>query len=317
VTQGHVDGVSGVTVPPVLILAFNRPHTTSRVIAALRQAKPARVFLAVDGARADRPGEQESVNQVHRLAETFDWGCDVQTLFRDRNLGCKVAVSDAITWFFDQVESGIVLEDDCVAHPSFFTFAAELLTRYRDDERVCMISGDNFQLGKRRSPYSYYASRFTHIWGWASWRRAWRLYDHAMSRWPEQRAAGWLQAYLGNKQAAQYWTRVFDETHGERNSSWAYRWTYSAWVNDALTLIPEVNLVSNIGFGEQATHNVNKRNRFAALPLEAIRLPLRHPPELIDNAMADAFTQKTMFRRSPIWKRIGSRVLRALGKLSS
>ena len=303
--------------PPVLVLAFNRPDTTARVIAAIRKARPASLFFAVDGARPDRLDEREQVSAVHELADTIDWDCNVRTLFRDANLGCKIAVSEAITWFFDQVESGIVLEDDCVAHPSFFTFAAELLTRYRDDERVCMISGDNFQLGKRRSPYSYYPSRFTHIWGWASWRRAWRLYDHAMSRWPEQRAADWLQAYLGNKQAAQYWTRIFDETHGERNSSWAYRWTYSAWASDALTLIPEVNLVSNIGFGEQATHTVNKRNRFAALPLEAISLPLRHPPELIDNAMADAFTQKTMFRRPPMWKRVGSRVLRALRKLGA
>jgi len=303
--------------PPVLVLAFNRPDTTAKVIEAIRKARPASLFLAVDGARPDRLNEREQVSAVHKLADTIDWDCNVRTLFRDTNLGCKIAVSEAITWFFDQVESGIVLEDDCVAHPSFFTFAAELLTRYRDDERVCMISGDNFQLGKRRSQYSYYPSRFTHIWGWASWRRAWRLYDHAMSQWPEQRAAGWLQAYLGNNKAAQYWTRIFDDTHGERNSSWAYRWTYSAWANDALTLIPEVNLVSNIGFGEQATHTVNKRNRFAALPLEAISLPLRHPPELIENAMADAFTQKTMFRRPPMWKRVGSRVLRALRKLGA
>ena len=138
-----------------------------------------------------------------------------------------------------------------------------------------------------------------------------------MSRWPQQRAAGWLHAYLGDTQAAKYWTRVFDETHAERNSSWAYRWTYSAWVNDALTLIPEANLVSNIGFGDQATHTLSKRNRFAALPLESISLPLRHPPELNHNAMADAFTQKTMFRRPPLWKRFGSRVLRALRNLGN
>jgi len=298
--------------PPVLVLAFNRPDTTIKVFDAIREVRPKSIYFAVDGARADRPDERQSVSAVHRLAETIDWDCNVRTMFRAKNLGCKIAVSEAISWFFDHVESGIVLEDDCVAHPSFFLFAAELLDRYRDDERVCMISGDNFQLGRQRSPYSYYPSRFTHIWGWASWRRAWRLYDHAMSRWPQQRNAGWLQTYLGDAQAAHYWTRVFDATHGEHNSSWAYRWTYSAWTNDALTLIPEVNLVSNIGFGDRATHTVNKRNRFAALPLEPIGMPLRHPPELIRNEMADEFTQKTMFRRPAMWKRIGSRVLRTL-----
>jgi hypothetical protein len=298
--------------PPVLLLAFNRPDTTAKVIDALREARPKSVFFAVDGARSDRVNERERVSAVHRLAETIDWDCNIQTLFRDTNLGCKVAVSEAITWFFDHVESGIVLEDDCVAHPSFFSFAAELLDRYREDERVCMISGDNFQLGRQRSPYSYYPSRFTHIWGWASWRRAWRVYDHAMSRWPEQRAAGWLQTYLGNTQAARYWTRVFDETHGERNSSWAYRWTYSAWDNDALTLIPEVNLVSNIGFGDQATHTLNKRNRFAALPLESMSFPLRHPPELIHVAEADAFTQQSIFRDPPLWKRVARKGFRLI-----
>jgi len=298
--------------PAVLVLAFNRPDTTAKVFAAIREVRPQSVYFAVDGARSDRLNERESVSAVRKLADTIDWDCNVYTLFRDTNLGCKIAVSEAITWFFDHVESGIVLEDDCVAHPSFFSFAAELLDRYRDDERVCMISGDNFQLGKRHSPYSYYPSRFTHIWGWASWRRAWRLYDHAMSQWPEQRAAGWLQAYLGDAKAARYWSRVFDATHGERNSSWAYRWTYSAWVNDALTLIPEVNLVSNIGFGDQATHTLNKRNRFAALPLEPMRFPLRHPPELVHVAQADAFTQQSIFRDPPLWKRVARKGFRLI-----
>jgi hypothetical protein len=301
--------------PPVLLLAFNRPDTTAKVFAAIREARPESFFFAVDGARPDRLNECEQVLAVHRLVETIDWPCDVKTLFRDLNLGCKIAVSEAITWFFDHVESGVVLEDDCVAHPSFFPFASELLARYRDDEHVCMISGDNFQFGVRRSPDSYYASRFTHIWGWASWRRAWQLYDHGMSQWPEQRAAGWLEQYLGDTQAARYWTRVFDETHGERNSSWAYRWIYSAWVNDALSLIPAVNLISNIGFGDQATHTVNRKNRFAALPLESITFPLRHPHDLVHNTAADAFTQKTMFRRPPLWKRVASQGLRTLRSL--
>ena len=301
--------------PPVLVLAFNRPDTTAKVFAAIREARPASVFFSVDGARPGRVNERQHVLVVERLVDTIDWECDVRTLIRNTNLGCKVAVSEAITWFFDHVESGIVLEDDCVAHPSFFPYVAELLARYRDDERVCMISGDNFQLGARRSPDSYYSSRFTHIWGWASWRRAWQLYDHSMSQWPERRADGWLEQFLGDAKAVRFWTRVFDDTYEGRNSSWAYRWTYSAWINDALTLIPAVNLVSNIGFGDQATHNLNKKNRFAALPLEQMSFPLRHPPGLVHNATADAFTQKTMYRRPPIWKRVGSQCLRTLRNL--
>lgn len=296
---------------PVLILAFNRPDNTRAVIDAVRPVRPRRLFLAVDGPRADRPGERDQVLAVQRLADAVDWPCQVDTLFRGANLGCKRAVSEAITWFFEQVDAGIILEDDCVAHPTFFAFAAELLERYRDDDRVCMISGDNFQFGRRRTPYSYYFSRFTHIWGWASWRRAWQLYDHRMSLWPELRDGGWLMDILQDRSAAAYWSRIFEATWAERNTSWAYRWTFSAWVHSALTVLPSVNLVSNIGFGDMATHTLNRRNRFAALPCEAMALPLRHPPYLIRDARADNFTQRTMFR-TPVWRRVAGRLLRAL-----
>jgi len=304
---------SGLSCPPVLIVAFNRPGTTTRVLEALRLIKPARVFFAVDGPRADRQGEKEQVAAVRRLADTIDWDCDVRTLFREKNLGCKTAVSEAITWFFDNVEAGIILEDDCVAHPSFFPFAAELLGHYRDDERVLMISGDNFQPGRQRSEYSYYFSRYTHIWGWAAWRRAWLLYDHRMSRWPELRAQGWLLDILKDRVAADYWTQIFDDTFAERNSSWAYRWTYSAWVNDALTILPSVNLVSNIGFGDVATHTRDRKNKLAALPVEEMRLPLRHPERVIRETRADAITQRTVFASPPWWKRIAKKILRRLG----
>ncbi|UCH49827.1 MAG: glycosyltransferase family 2 protein [Betaproteobacteria bacterium] len=301
--------------PPVLVLAFNRPCTTAKVLEAIRSARPPRLFFAVDGPRSYRSGERDSVFAVQKLVDAIDWSCQVETLFRSSNLGCKIAVSEAISWFFDQVEQGIVLEDDCVADPSFFKFAAELLNHFQSDRRVCMLSGDNFQLGTQRTPYSYYASRFTHIWGWATWRRAWQLYDHSMSRWPELRKTEWLERYLQDRGAARYWRRAFDDTYADRNSSWAYRWTYSAWVNDALTLIPESNLVSNIGFGEGATHNLYKKNRFAALPTEPISFPLRHPPEIERNAEADEFTQATMFRNLPLWRRVGGRTVRALREL--
>lgn len=303
----------GPACPPVLVLGFNRPDTTSRVIASLREIAPGQVFLAVDGPRPNRKDEKESVQAVRELAGLIDWKCQVHTLFREQNLGCKTAVSEAITWFFDHVEAGIILEDDCVAHPSFFPFAAELLGRYRDDERVLMISGDNFQPGRQRSEYSYYFSRYTHIWGWATWRRAWRLYDHRMSRWPELRDQGWLLDMLKDPVAAGYWTRIFDDTFAERNSSWAYRWTFSAWVNDGLTVLPAVNLVSNIGFGDVATHTRDRKNKLAALPVEEMRLPLRHPDRVIRETRADTITQRTVFASPPWWKRIAKKILRRLG----
>ena len=236
------------------------------------------------------------------------------TLFRERNLGCKLAVSQAISWFFDQVEAGIILEDDCVAHPSFFPYAAELLERYRDDERILMISGDNFQRGRRRTDYSYYYSRYTHIWGWATWRRAWRLYDHRMSAWPELREGGWLLDILGDRKAAEYWARVFDETHDERNTSWAYRWTFTAWNQSGLTVLPNVNLVSNIGFGEGATHTQRHVAGASALPVAEMTFPMSHPPYLIRDGQADAFSQQTLFASPPLWRRVAGYAGRLLAR---
>ena len=298
--------------PAVLVLAFNRPEVTSGLIQALRIARPGQVFFAVDGPRPSRRGERERVAEVCALADRIDWKCDLQTLFRPTNLGCKLAVSEAITWFFEHVDEGIILEDDCMPHVSFFQFAAELLDRFRGDQRVMMVSGDNFQLGRRATAYDYYFSRYTHIWGWATWRRAWRLYDHSMRWWPELRDADWLLGLLGASDAARYWKAIFDETHQERNTSWAYRWTYSAWVNSGLTILPAVNLVSNIGFGKDATHTLRKSNRFAALPVQEMTSPLRHPPYMIRDERADRFTQRTMFRRAPLWRRAAKRVYRSM-----
>lgn len=300
--------------PPVLVLAFNRPDTTQRVLEALRAAQPERLYFAVDGPRRDRAEEADAVRRVQDLAGSRGWECEVRTLFRPANLGCKRAVSEAISWFFTQEERGIILEDDCVAHPSFFPFAAELLERYRDDERVMMVSGDNFQHGRRRTEYSYYFSRYTHIWGWASWRRAWALYDHAMRAWPELRDGGWLTDVLGERGAVEYWTRIFDDTHGERNTSWGYRWMFSAWSNSGLTILPNVNLVSNIGFGEQATHTLQHDPAKAALGLQEMTFPLRHPPYVVRDAQADAYSQRQLFSTPGLLQGAAARVRRLVAR---
>ena len=188
----------------------------------------------------------------------------------------------------------------------------EMLSRYHGDERICMVSGDNFQGQRARNEYSYYFSRYTHIWGWATWRRAWRLYDHRMTRWPELRETGWLSEMFGERTAVDYWRRIFDETHDDRNSSWAYRWTFSAWEHGALTILPNVNLVSNIGFGAAATHTLIRYRARSALPVQPMEFPLKHPPACIRDEEADAYTQLTVYARSPWWRRLGGEIFRLL-----
>jgi hypothetical protein len=281
---------------PVLFLVFNRPDTTARVFEAIRAARPQRLFIAADGPRADRPDEAERCRQVREIATVVDWPCEVQTLFRQQNLGCKRAVSSAIDWFFEQVEEGIILEDDCLPDPSFFPYCSELLARYRDDPRVMAISGDNFVSAHWRPAESYYFSLFPHIWGWASWRRAWACYDVNLTDWPAQRDAGLLRRVFPSSPSSQaHWTDIFGETARGEVDTWDYQWVYAMWKHDALSCLPAVNLISNIGFGANATHTRDAEAKLANLPRESLTLPLKHPAVVATSTHADAWTSQHVF----------------------
>ncbi|MFA5205970.1 MAG: class I SAM-dependent methyltransferase [Lentisphaeria bacterium] len=286
------------TIPPVLFLVFNRPATTARVFAAIRAARPPRLYVAADGPRTDRPGEAAACAEVRRIASAVDWPCELKTLLRDTNLGCRQAVSAAIGWFFDQEPEGIILEDDCLPHPDFFLFCADLLPRYRHQDHILMVSGDNFQPRQPSASHSYYFSGIPHIWGWASWRRAWRLHDPNLLDWPGLRFSGWLESVLCDPTGAAGWTRRFDDAFRRRIDTWDYAWTFTCWRRKSLCILPSVNLVSNIGFGTAATHTA-RANPYANLPSTALAFPLHHPTGVPQRDLhADAFTEQTMFKAS-------------------
>ena len=292
---------------PVVLLIFNRPDLTRRVFERIREAQPAQLFIAADGPRPDVPADVELCAQARQVAEQVDWECEVHTLFRETNLGCKQAVSSAIDLFFEHVEEGIILEDDCVPHPTFFRFCDELLEKYRDDERIMAISGDNFQLGRRRTEDSYYFSRYPHCWGWATWRRAWCHYDGEMRLWPAIRDGGWLQDILENRRAIAYWTTIFDKMYNGDIDSWAYAWTFICWIQSGLAILPTVNLVSNIGFGENATHT-RGGGRIANMSVQPMDFPLIHPPFVLRDAKADELTQSSIYERGRLISRIRRKV---------
>jgi hypothetical protein len=285
-------------ITPVAFIIFNRPDETARVFSEIARARPPKLLVVADGARADRPGERELCRRTRAVVERVDWDCEVLTNFSDVNLGCRARVSGGITWVFEQVEEAIIVEDDCLPHPSFFPFCEELLARFRDDERVMAISGDNFQLGRRRTPHSYYFSRYAHIWGWATWRRAWRHYDVEMTRWAELRETGWLRETLGDAEAVGYWRHVLDETFAGRVGTWDYQWLFAVWARGGVAALPEVNLVSNIGWGGDATHTSAATSVLSNLPAEEMRFPLRHPPAIELRGEADRFT----FERAFLWE---------------
>jgi hypothetical protein len=304
---------------PVILIVYRRPETTEQVLQVLYQVNPTRLFVVGDGPRTDRPGEAAQVAHTRALIEQIEWECEVLTDYAEVNLGLRRRVVNGLDWVFEQVDRAIILEDDCVPDVSFFSFCEELLERYQNDERIMVISGDNFQHGRRRTRYSYYYSRYNHCWGWATWRRAWFHYDDRMSLWPQVREGGWLSDVLdGDRRAVNYWTAILDDVYANRIDSWAYPWTLACWVQGGLTILPNVNLVSNIGFDEAATHTV-RRSRSAYLRAQSLENILQHPPFIIRDAQADKYTQDNHFGTSlkKSIKRAFARVLHSLGLMGA
>lgn len=295
---------------PIVLIIFNRPDTTATVFAEIRRARPRELFVIADAPRANRAGEMERCLAARAIIEQVDWDCEVQTNFALKNLGCRRRISSGLDWVFGQREEAIILEDDCVPHPSFFPFCEELLDRYRNDQRVMHIGGTNYQFGRQRFPYSYYYSRYNHCTGWATWRRSWSHFDVEMKLWPELRDRGLLNDLFDDPRAVAYWRRSFQLVYENEVDSWAYCWTLACWAQNGLTILPNVNLIRNIGFNTDGAHTKNRRSRFANIPEEELAFPLRHPPFVIRDDQADRYTQNNNFRRS-FMARVGSRLLQA------
>lgn len=280
----------------ILFLVFNRIDTTKRVFQAIREIKPTRIYLAADGPRSTRKGDHDKVAEVvDYVLEHIDWSCDVITLIRKENLGCKRAVSEAIDWFFSHESEGIILEDDCLPDPSFFRFCQELLEYYRYDTRVGMVSGDNFQFGQKHGDASYYFSRIAHIWGWATWARAWKVYDREISNWPNFSKGKWLNGLVSSKDEGKYWENTFNLVASGKIDTWDYQWVLSCLINGMLVVMPNINLVSNIGFGSSATHTTDS-GIYDNAEVGQMKFPLMHPNIILPSISADAYTAKRDFR---------------------
>lgn len=279
----------------VLFLIFNRPELTRRVFERIRQARPDRLFVAADGPRPGREGDAALCAEARTIVKQVDWPCLLHTLFRESNLGCCNAVSSAITWFFEHVEEGVILEDDCLPDPSFFSFCQGLLERYRHDERIMHIGGNTFVGRRKRFHASYYFSKYSHNWGWATWRRAWRQFDVTMQTWPAFRDKGGINVACPTLDERRYWTEWFDHVHsGKISSVWDAQWLYTCWSRQGLSILPSVNLVTNIGGGGEATHT-KEQAWYLNLPAGCIGV-MRHPAAVKQDQRADAITFDHFFR---------------------
>jgi hypothetical protein len=295
---------------PVALILFNRPETTAQVFAAIRAAAPPRLLLIADGPRTDRPGEAALCRETRAVTDAIDWPCRIDRNFSDVNLGCGQRLSSGLDWVFEQVPEAIVLEDDCLPDPSFFAYCDALLARYRNDERVGLITGTSFRTVPMRTEDSYYFSRYPMVWGWASWRRAWRHYDFRLKSWPELKAGQWLDDLLDGPAAVRFWSRLFDRAAAGEIDTWDYQLVCALWAQSALTIAPRSNLVQNIGFGPGATHTTDADDAGAHRTVEAIDLPLRHPAFVIRDALIDRALERTQFSGAR-----GQRIRRRLDRL--
>lgn len=298
---------------PVALVIFNRPDATRRVLEAVASAKPDRLFVIGDGPRSTHPEDERLVAETRAMIDRLDWPGEIQTNYSAVNLGCTARVSSGLDWVFSQTPEAVILEDDCLPHPSFFPFCEQLLDRYRDSPEVHMISGSN-PVGAR-GPWSYHFSRSYSIWGWATWERSWRHYEEDLRAWRELRETDWIERLLQDGNGARVGRTVLDATYrGEM--PWDFYWVFCGWLRDALSITPSTNLVTNIGFGAGATHETDASDPYAARPFEPMSFPLVHPPAIEALQEADSAVWSAMCENlshvpaEPWWRRKGRSLAR-------
>lgn len=278
---------------PVAFFIFNRPKFTKKVFEVIRQAKPNKLFVIADGERSERPGEDENCVAARAIVEQIDWDCEVFRNYSKVNLGCGQRVSTGISWVFEQVEEAIILEDDCLPHPTFFSFCHQLLKKYRNNPKIMSISGTNWLEQWKPEKQSYHFSFCGGVWGWATWRRAWQGYDYQMKLWVSKETREHIRDFIGDDKQFEALSNIFSRVYRGEIDTWDYQLIFHYFLHSGIEVVPSVNLISNIGFGEDATHTKNPYDLRSNLPRHHMSFPLRNPDEIgIDVEYARQLSKK-------------------------
>lgn len=298
---------------PIALIVFNRPRETAILFEEIRKLKPRKLFIIADGPRLNRPEEAKRCQEVRNIATNVDWDCEVKTNFSDENLGCKKRVVTGLDWVFMHTDKAIILEDDCIPSRSFFSFANELLEKYRNSFDIGIISGTS--IGDHSdAEHDYYFSNFPQIWGWATWKRVWDCYDGDISDWPRVKTTSFVKDRVSNSRGERRWRRGFEGVFKNEIDTWDFQLVYALWKKGLKTIVPTTNLISNIGFGADATHTFNPQSSVSNLMRVEIDGPLRHPNNLeVDDAL-DRVTELTLYEES-IVDSIKLGIFKALKKL--
>jgi len=270
---------------PIVFIAFNRPRHTAKTFEVVRAHQPKMLLIISDGPRENHPTDAQNCAAVRKILEGIDWPCTVLRNYSDVNLGCKNRLNTGLNWVFETVEEAIILEDDCLPNEDFFVFCEAMLEKYRHDDRIMSITGNNFQDGKLRGDAAYYFSKYNHIWGWATWRRSWQKNDQTLSFWPEWKNSQDWQSHTPYPAERRHWTNIFDQMYRNEIDTWDHPWTCNIWHQGGLVVTPNANLVTNIGFGPEGTHTLAKVDQ-DGLPTKSLG-QITHPTTVHQDLIAD------------------------------
>lgn len=282
---------------PVVLIIFNRPEETRRLIDALRENRPTKLFVIADGPRPNRSGEAEKCLEARAALTLIDWPCEIETNFSEENLGCRRRVVSGLDWVFSTADQAIILEDDCIPSPSFIPYCEKLLDCYKDSEDVGIISGSTLDSEKFESQASYFFSNYPRVWGWATWARTWKLYDAKITEWPMLKNTSFLSSSVSTPSAVRHWKSALDGVYHEKIDTWDYQLTFCLWKNGLKTIAPNKNLISNIGFGPQATHTFNSLSFASGLKTFEIEFPLTHPEKNDSDFQRDHYMEISLFQK--------------------
>lgn len=279
---------------PVAIFLYNRHDTLERVLEVLSKFSPPKVFLICDGPKPTQPEDFKLVNQARALAKSILANQNIEWKIAAENLGVRKSFSQGFEFIFSKADRCIILEDDTLPSYDFFNFCDELLVKYWNYEKIASISGTNLTLGNPDTDVHF--SRYPQVWGWATWRHKWTSnYDPSISGWRNIRNNKELLGWLGNSENIRYWSRKFDDIINGKIDTWDTQVAFMFFINNFLTAIPSVNLVSNIGFNRKdATHTLESSS-IANLPRYTLPKPITFPQLEIPNEDVD---RKLSFRYS-------------------
>jgi hypothetical protein len=280
---------------PILILGFRRPANIKRIIDAIRPDAPKLIFFAVDGPRSGKAEEETLVLQTQKAIENIDWECEVRVRFRDKNLGIRKAVPDAVSWALESSSEVIVIEDDAIPGPDLLEFMRNQLEKFRDDTCVAHVSGYNLVPNEKLSEASdpFRLSIYPESYLWGTWAESWKIYNDNIDDY-----VSIVRKMRFSQLEKMIWRINFRMAQKDLIQSWAYRWIASMWRENKVCISPNVNLTTYIG-SQDGTHT-RRKSRVVEIPLKSLNFDIEKEYRIQVDFKADTWIGNKVFKSSHV-----------------